>query len=166
MARKQREPRARLALNPAPAISAGAIIFGIMLLRLAWQVSGSDPLTTLVWAFPGVFMVLQPIRGFARGADKQLRVGTRKIDLSGLHKVAVHERKFWGIRHAVATLKFQDRVDEISGLFFTTSGFTRMVEWLAVPVEVLPGIWGPRQLVAQRPDLTPTRQNAAQRGKR
>ena len=49
------------------------------------------------------------------------------------------------------------QVEEISGLFLSTASFTRLVEWLGGMVEVLDGLRTPRQLLAERPDLVPTR---------
>lgn len=141
-------------------MSIGAIGAGLVLLWMAWLAIQRDGWYGAVWAFPGAYVILQPLRGFIRGADRQLRVGPRKIDLTGLAKVAVYERATWGLRHAVAVLKFNDRVEEISGMFLSTKSFTRLVEWFAAPQEVLAGVWTPRRLRTERPDLLPLRPGA------
>lgn len=154
---RERLPRPALALNPTPGLTLGAVAIGLVLLWLAWLGGRQDGWAALVWAFPGVYVVAQPVRGLVRGQDKKLTVGLHSIDLSGLRKVTVYERKTLGIRHAVAVLMLNHRVEEISGLFLSTASFTRLVEWLGGMVEVLDGLRTPRQLLAERPDLTPTR---------
>ncbi len=150
-------PRPGLALNPAIGMTLGAIALGIGLLGLAWLAAGDDSWFGLIWALPGFYILLQPLRGIVRGSDQQLRIALHKIDLSKLTKVAVYERTQWGLTYGVAVLRFPDHVEEVLGSFLTTRSFTRLVEWFGVPIEVLQGAWTPRQLAAARPDLIPAR---------
>lgn len=134
-------------------MSIGAVGVGLILLGLASVAINKDGWYGLVWAIPGAYVFSQPIRGFVRGADQQVRIGLRKIDLTGLLKVSVYERLTWGFRHAVVVLKFNNRVEEISGMFLTTKSFTKLVHWFNAQIEQLPGIWTPRRLRNERPDL-------------
>lgn len=155
MARKPRErdPRPALSLLPAPFMTLGALVIGLVLLGLASIAINTDGWYGVVWAIPGAYVFAQPVRGFVNGSAQQLRVGLRKINLAGLLKVTVYERVTWGFRHAVVVLKFNTRVEEISGMFLTTKSFTRLVQWFGVQIEELPGIWTPRRLRNERPDL-------------
>lgn len=156
MARKagrERYQRPLIALWPAPLISLGAIFAAAMLLGLARVASGTDIAATIIWALPGIYFLMQPVRGLVRGQGEQVRIGFRTLELAGLQKVAVYERRTWGIKHAVAVLKSHDRVEDVSGLMMSTKSFTEFVRWLAVPTETLQGQWLPRQLANARPDL-------------
>ena len=153
---RPRPPRPALKLNPAIGMTLGAIGLGVGLLGLAWLAAGDDSWFGLIWALPGAYVLLQPLRGIVRGSDEQLRIALHKIDLSKLTKVAVYERTQWGLTYGVAVLRFPDHVEEVLGSFLSTKSFTRLVEWLGVPIEVLQGAWTQRQLAAARPDLVPT----------
>lgn len=156
--RRRQVPRPALSLNPAILATIVALVVAAILLSLAVIAIRQDGPVGLVWAIPGVYVLLQPLRGIVRGGDQQLRIALRKIDLTDLSKVAVYERTQWGLRYGVASLKFPGRVEEVMGLFLTSRSFTRMVEWLDVPIEVVPGVWTTRRLASERPDLLPTPQ--------
>ncbi|WP_341728626.1 hypothetical protein [Brooklawnia sp.] len=157
MARKRdRTPRPKLTLLPAPVSSLAMLIGGAALCCMTWLARG-DGWPAFVWAVFGIFIMSQPVSGIVRGEGDQLRVGIRKIDLTGIVKVAVYNRKQWGFSYSVAVLKFGGRVDEISGAFLTSKAFTKMIDWIGVSPEVLEGFWSSRALAAQRPDLTQQR---------
>ncbi len=155
MARKrERTPRPKLLLLPAPLSSLALLIGGIALCCLSW-LSRDDGWTALVWAIAGIFIMLQPLSGFVRGQADQLRVGVRKLNLTGIQKVVVYNRKSWGISYSVAVLKFDNRVEEVSGAFLTSKSFTKLINWLGLTPELLEGFWNARALAAHRPDLLP-----------
>lgn len=154
--RSRHAPRPALALNPSPLSTLGAVVVGGLMLSLAWIAVRNDGGYGLVWALPGAYVFFQPLRGIVRGLDQQLRIVARRIDLSNLARVAVFERNQWGFNHGVAVLKFPDHVEHVSGLFLSTKSFTRLVQWLAVPIEVVPGAWSSRRLASERPDLLAT----------
>ena len=110
------------------------VLGALVLLSLAW-LSRGDGWPALVWAVPGFFVLVQPVSGFVRGQAGLLRIGVRKIDVTGLKKVAVYNRKQWGYSYSVAVLKLGDRVEEISGAFLTSKSFTKMIDWLGITPE-------------------------------
>lgn len=168
MARKAqgraRPPRPRISLFPAPLISLGAIAGGLLMLGLSYTQYPRDGWYALVWVVPGLYVLAQPITGFVRGDADLLQVGLRKIDLTGLSKVTVHTRSQTGLKQGVASLSFPGRVEEISGLFLTTKGFTRLVEWFAVPITTIDGHWSMRTFRKEHPDLVPTRSRPRNQG--
>lgn len=161
MARKAqgnaRPPRPAITLYPAPLITLGALVGGLLVLGLAYSQYPRDGWYALVWVVPGLYVLAQPITGLVRGQANTLRIGLRTIDLTGLTKVTVHERSQTGLRQGVASLTFPGRVEEVGGLFLTTRGFTRLVEWLGVPITTIEGRWSMRSFRRAHPALIPTR---------
>lgn len=149
--------RAEISLIPAVVISMVTWLAAAILLAGAWLARDRDGWMALVWAIPGAYLLVLPLRGFVRGRAERLTVGFRRYDLAQLTKVAVYDRKQFGLKYSVAVLKFPDRVEEISGMYLTTRSFTDLVEWFKVRIEVLEGNWNPRRLASERPDLAPSR---------
>ncbi len=162
MARKAqgnaRPPRPAITLYPAPLITLGALVGGLLVLGLAYSQYPRDGWYALVWVVPGLCVLAQPITGFVRGQANTLRIGLRTIDLTGLTKVTVHERS-----QDQAVRQAWHRRPSWSGRggrrisFLTTRGFTRLVEWLGVLITTIEGRWSMRSFRRAHPALIPTR---------
>lgn len=160
MARKPRTRQAerpQISLLPAVPMTIGSVIAGVAVLLLGLFAIPRDGWAGLVWALPGIYVTVQPIQGFVRGTDDQLRLGWRRIDLSGLQQVTVHDRKNMGLKYSVASLQMTDHVEEITGMFLSTESFTRLVQWFNVPIKVVDGMWSSRQFWGVHPRLMPSR---------
>jgi len=153
---RQPVTRPSLQLYPVSVVSVLALLCGIGLLVLTVPMVRQDGWAGLIWALPGVVFVIQPFFSIVRGQDETLRIGTHTVGLTGLRKVTVYTRRSWGTPYAIAVLKLGNRVEEFSGRFMSSRGFTRLVLWLAVPVETLDGYWTPQRVAAERPDLRPS----------
>ena len=151
--KKPKTPRPALRLTPAILPSLLAIAGGALVLYWAWLTSKQDGIWAMVFVIPALFVMLQPVGGFVSGQQNQLRAGTRRHDLKGLRKTVVYNRKTIGYTHSLVALIWADRVEEVSGAFLTSRDFTRLVDWLGPRPEVLEGLWPPRKIASQRPDL-------------
>lgn len=151
--KKYQTARPELRLYPALLPSLLAIIGGILVLYWAWVTSERDGIWALVFVIPAIYVIAQPVGGFVSGRGNTLRAGSRRHDLKGLRKIVVYNRKTIGYTHSLVALIWPDRVEEVSGAFLTSKDFTRLVEWLGPRPEVLEGLWPPRRINAERPDL-------------
>lgn len=168
--RSRRIERPAIRLFPSLLMGFGTLAGGLLVLALGLFAIPRDGWSGLVWTIPGFYVMLQPIQGFVRGKDDQLRLGLRTINLADLQKVSVHDRKNWGLRYSVVSLQMSDHVQEINGLFLSTDSFTQLVLWLKVPTRVIDGLFSARQFAERYPHLLPSRpprpENQGKRPKR
>lgn len=149
--------RPQISLLPALPMTAATVVGGLAVLAFGLFAVPRDGWSGLIWALPGIYIAAQPIQGIVRGQGEKLRMGWRTIDLAGLESVTVHDRKNFGLKYSVASLKFADHVEEITGMFLSTKSLTELVTWLDAPIKVVDGMWSARRFWAAHPRLMPSR---------